>query len=156
MKNYRFAIVVACVTLSGQASAQPLPQGQTVPAPVRPQDLPPLPIADPLTTDATILQGTWQVKLTDVEPSKEARWIFADKSVTFKEGATMSVLPFQLQQNASQKAIVFQLPGQKLTGTYTLVDNDTIFVRLRQPGAAGSGFSMFVLVREPAIEGKKN
>ena len=126
MKLHRLVLVVALTTVAGPA------WGQQPPA--FPNAYPP---------DLARLQGTWKVTLTDGD-AKDSRWQFVHNDhVSVVDGGKMISLPFKVKEGL----LVLQIPGQKWTGRYTFVDNDTLFLRLPKLGPDASGHTTMVLER---------
>jgi hypothetical protein len=95
------------------------------------------------------LLGTWKVTAASGDfhsrNQDQCRWAFGDRLVV-KDGRSSIEVPYIVTGEGPRRTLSFRLLGQRWTGTYCLLDDDTVVIRLAQPGAAAP--SVVVLLRD--------
>src|SRR5947209_4745775 len=130
MKLYRFALVVALLTVASKANGDIINFGYTPP-----------------TADRVRLDGTWKVPRTNAD-SKVYRWRFTKGNLEIMhEGETPETMPYNLMKEGEKQYVVLKVLGQRWAGQYSFFDDDTVILRLPRIGQNASGLDTFVLER---------
>jgi hypothetical protein len=110
----------------------------------------PLPTGPPVAAGANALQGTWRVAFSSF-PGISARtsWAFAADTLTIRDGSRGLKASYRLRSQGGRQLLAFAVLGQEWTGSYALLDGDTLALRLTGPGKGGPP-GVLLLTREGA------